>query len=239
MSDVIRLKMDCHQKFVLLMLANYCDAEGGSCFPSVARLAADTGMSDSSVKRALRRLRDYSGLIQVTPGGGARSNRYQLATALIAQLGASATQVTLTQVKTDPGQPDPPPRSDRPPTPVTLTHDPIKEPTKEPTTVGGATNRRPVLQEPTAKHRLAAKTKGVDCDAEWQRYVNWLAANGRVHKDRSAGFSNWLDLARPQLVRPVGAKTQADRRVETNAAIWGVRNEPEPTDITGQSERVA
>jgi hypothetical protein len=37
----------------------------------------------------------------------------------------------------------------------------------------------------------------------------------------------------------VGGKTLADRRAEVNAAIWGVRNEPEPTDITGESERVA
>lgn len=105
--------------------------------------------------------------------------------------------------------------------------------------VVGSTKRPAVLESPTDEHRLAAKARGVDCDAEWQRYVDWLAANGKVHRDRAAGFRNWLGRATPPVLRAVGAKSQSDRRAEVNAAIWGVRNEPEPTDITGQSERVA
>jgi hypothetical protein len=201
MADVIRLKMDCHEKFVLLMLANYCDAEGGSCFPSVSRLAGDTGMSESSVKRALRNLRDYSGLIQVTPGGGAKSNRYQLATALITQLGMAATQVSLTPVGVDPGQADPPPRSQRPPTPVTLTHDPVIDPIKDP------------IRE---SHREIATKDGLNCQEEWQKYQDWLAATGTKHKDLEAGFRNWLRKA--SQFRP-----KQDKREMVAEAIWGDR----------------
>jgi hypothetical protein len=105
--------------------------------------------------------------------------------------------------------------------------------------VGAPPKRAPVLQSPTDEHRLAAKARGIDCDAEWQRYTDWLAANGKVHRDRAAGFRNWLGRATPPVLRAVGAKSQSERRAEVNAAIWGARHEPEPTDITGQSERVA
>jgi hypothetical protein len=106
--------------------------------------------------------------------------------------------------------------------------------------VGAPTKSAAVLQSPTDEHRLAAKAKGIDCDAEWQRYVDWLAANGKVHRDRAAGFRNWLSRANAPPLRAVpGAKSQAERRAEVNAAIWGVRNEQQPTDITGESERVA
>jgi hypothetical protein len=213
MADVIRLKMDCHEKFVLLMLANYCDAEGGSCFPSISRLAADTGISESSVKRALRNLKSYSGLIQVTPGGGVRSNRYQLATALIAQFAAANTPVTLTPVSVDPGQPDPPPGSHRPPTQVTVTHDPTKEPTIEP-----AIRERTIAtfesQEIDPSHHDLAKQLGVDCLEEWAKYRDWMAASGKHHKDLKAGFRNWLRRAEQ-------FKPKRDKHEAVSIAIWG------------------
>jgi hypothetical protein len=104
--------------------------------------------------------------------------------------------------------------------------------------VGAPPKRAAVLQEPTQEHRLLAKSRGVDCAAEWQRYVDWLAANGKVHRDRAAGFRNWLARSSPLPVRSVGG-TQADRRAEVAAAIFGKRGNDEPDDITGQSERVA
>ena len=44
-----------HEKFTLIMLANYSDASG-KCWPSIETLCKDTGLSRPSVKRALREL---------------------------------------------------------------------------------------------------------------------------------------------------------------------------------------
>lgn len=54
-------------RHVLLCLANYADASGGSAFPSVARLCADTGLSESTVRRRLSMLVSL-GVIAVEEG---------------------------------------------------------------------------------------------------------------------------------------------------------------------------
>ena len=216
MADVIRLKLDCHEKFVLLMLANYCDAEGGSCFPSVGRLAADTGVSESSVRRALKRLRDYSGLIQITLGGGAKSNRYQLDTHLIAQLAAGNTPVRLTEVSVDPCQADTPPLSGRQGTPVRLTPDPTNEPTIEPAKKREAPARDLALGEITDEHRQLALQAGVDLGVELAKYNDWHANQppSEQHRDRKRGFNNWLRRA-PEF------KPKRDKHEAVSVAIWG------------------
>ena len=43
-------------RFVLVCLANYASADGTSSFPSLNRLAKDTGLSESSVRRRLQLL---------------------------------------------------------------------------------------------------------------------------------------------------------------------------------------
>ncbi|MEC4511796.1 helix-turn-helix domain-containing protein, partial [Klebsiella pneumoniae] len=40
-------------RHVLLCLANYADADGKAAFPSTARLEADTGLSESTIRRKL------------------------------------------------------------------------------------------------------------------------------------------------------------------------------------------
>ena len=50
------------QKMVLLMLANRVNSDTGRCDPSMERLAEDCGMSRTSVKQAIRQLKD-AGLI--------------------------------------------------------------------------------------------------------------------------------------------------------------------------------
>ncbi len=60
-------------KHVGLNLATYADATGGGAFPGVERTVADTGLSDSSVRRGFRLLRQV-GLI-VREFEGARSGR--------------------------------------------------------------------------------------------------------------------------------------------------------------------
>lgn len=51
------------QRHVLLCLANYADEQGRGAWPSINRLTRDTGMSRSSVIRALKSLRE-AGAIQ-------------------------------------------------------------------------------------------------------------------------------------------------------------------------------
>lgn len=66
------------QKFVLMMLAEYADAEG-RCFPSVETLAADTGFSDRAVQKAIRGLVAAGFLVIEKGGGRGHSNRYRVA----------------------------------------------------------------------------------------------------------------------------------------------------------------
>ncbi len=68
------------EKFVLIMLANHGD-EQNTCYPSVEKLAADTQLGASTVRRCITHLA-VDGKIRVLQRWGARgsrrSNRYQL-----------------------------------------------------------------------------------------------------------------------------------------------------------------
>ena len=60
MAWAIKQVLPTHDKFVLLMLANYASNEGGECYPSIGRLAADTALSKDSVIRAIKSLERQS-----------------------------------------------------------------------------------------------------------------------------------------------------------------------------------
>ncbi|RLP72306.1 helix-turn-helix domain-containing protein [Mycetocola tolaasinivorans] len=67
------------RKFVLVALADFAD-EAGSCYPGQERLAAMTGLSESTVRRSIRDL-ESEGLLATKPrfeGGHRLSNRYLL-----------------------------------------------------------------------------------------------------------------------------------------------------------------
>lgn len=68
------------QKLVLMMLAHCCNGSAGAavCWPSQARLAELTGLSERSVRYALREL-EARCLIQASAGQGRTSSRYRLA----------------------------------------------------------------------------------------------------------------------------------------------------------------
>jgi len=51
------------------------------------------------------------------------------------------------------------------------------------------------LSEPTAEHCVLAQSLGLDATDQWTRYVDYLAATGKPHRDRAAGFRNWLRRA--------------------------------------------
>ncbi|KTR19646.1 helix-turn-helix domain-containing protein [Curtobacterium citreum] len=70
------------QKFVLVMLGDYYNDEWSRAWPSLNRLAEDTGYGKSTVERALRSLRD-EGLVAVeawvvNDGAQQMPNRYLL-----------------------------------------------------------------------------------------------------------------------------------------------------------------
>ena len=63
MSLAISQNLPTKEKFILVMMANYAD-ENLHCYPSIARLCSDTGMSKDSVIRAIKNLEDC-GLVTV------------------------------------------------------------------------------------------------------------------------------------------------------------------------------
>jgi hypothetical protein len=55
-------------------LALHMNTDGGSCFPSIATLAAESGLSERSVQKAIRHLED-AGWLRVRLGGSPRGGR--------------------------------------------------------------------------------------------------------------------------------------------------------------------
>lgn len=100
--------------------------------------------------------------------------------------------------------------------------------------------RRP-LPEPTEEHQRLAADLQVPCQAEFEKYRDWLAANGKRQRDESAGFRNWLRRA-AEFKRPAGKVASVhDKRAATAAAMFGKQEvaSGEPNDITAESQRVA
>lgn len=109
---VLTLDLPASEKWTLYVLALRHGEHG--CYPSEATLIADTGHSESTLRRALRKL-EKRGRITVTHDRG-RSNRYRLN---LGQPDRDQTPVNLTGVH--PGQSDRTPRSKDAQTPVKLT----------------------------------------------------------------------------------------------------------------------
>lgn len=66
------------QRLVLLCIADHANDDGLEAFPSLARLARKTGMTERGVQKAIQALVAL-GELQVTMGGGrGRSNRYRV-----------------------------------------------------------------------------------------------------------------------------------------------------------------
>jgi DNA-binding transcriptional MocR family regulator len=92
MTWAVQIELPVKQKIVLLMLANRASPDDRRCIPSIRRLARDCGMSETSVKEALRALRD-GGLIEVhqrTDGDVNLSNCYELLMSEIQGVGRDA-----------------------------------------------------------------------------------------------------------------------------------------------------
>lgn len=64
MTWAIKQPLPTHEKFVLLMMANYASNDRGDCYPSIGTLAGNTGLSKDSVMRAIKAL-EKRGLLDV------------------------------------------------------------------------------------------------------------------------------------------------------------------------------
>lgn len=64
------------EQHVALTLATYMSANGDSCFPSIPRLAAGSGRSDSTVRDALNRIVEFGFLERQRKRGRGHSNEY-------------------------------------------------------------------------------------------------------------------------------------------------------------------
>lgn len=62
MAWAVKQPLKCQEKMVLLMLANYAD-NIATCYPSVGRLSADCGMSESQVRKCVVKLEAH-GLVR-------------------------------------------------------------------------------------------------------------------------------------------------------------------------------
>jgi hypothetical protein len=120
--DAPKELLDAKAKLVALTLSTYANANGGKVHPGEARLVDDTGLSLSSVRRAVRILRDLGLLDRVVEGsrhgrrGLADEYRLTFGRAYAEALGAAPeTPVRMTGVRL---KPKPEHRSEGPGTPV-------------------------------------------------------------------------------------------------------------------------
>ncbi|MGE9159668.1 hypothetical protein, partial [Escherichia coli] len=87
------------------------------------------------------------------------------------------------------------------------------------------------LEAPTVEHQRIAAEVGVSCQAEFAKYRDWLAANGKRQKNEEAGFRNWLRRAAE--FKPKTSRT--DLRQNVVSEILGATNAKPDRDITADS----
>jgi hypothetical protein len=102
---------------VAYALAMHMDDDGGSCFPSVVRLAEETRLAESTVREQLRLL-ERRGFIRTARGGGrGRANEFQALIPEPGQIGRVVTKPTAARRVSNPppGAGNPPPHGLNPP----------------------------------------------------------------------------------------------------------------------------
>lgn len=119
MAWAVKWDLPVKQKITLLMLANRVNSDTGRCFPSIQNLAQDCGMSETSVKEAIRSLKEAGILVahERRIEGVSLSNEYEL--------DMSKFPPPRRNTPHPPAQYAPPPRRNTPPN---LEEEPIREP---------------------------------------------------------------------------------------------------------------
>jgi len=204
------------EKLVLLALANYASNSAGECYPSMATLADDTGMSRDSVIRAIKAMED-AGLLRVIrrrEGDVNLPNVYRLALqGVVADSdhspqtagGGSRSQRLGVVADSDPNlsvEPIP-----------TVAIAPVGK-ARKPADVSSRGTRLPADWKPDAELMLWARTErpDVDCEMEAEAFADyWRSQPGQKGSklDWPATFRNWIRRAK---ARPSAAKQQARDR---------------------------
>ncbi|HEV7458885.1 MAG TPA: helix-turn-helix domain-containing protein [Roseococcus sp.] len=142
------------RKLVLLALADHAD-QNGECYPSLARIAAHTGLSERGIRIALREM-EADGTIETKHGGGNRASVYRLPVD-----GEHSARRHRQDVPPSGRQP----RHDMPPSPG---HD--MPPTGAPRAgEGGTTCRSPGHHVPPNRHRTISNRHGTKREARETR----------------------------------------------------------------------
>jgi DNA-binding MarR family transcriptional regulator len=165
------IKLQCDspsEKFVLFALANRADTKE-ICFPSIARIASDTGLSERTISRSLKTLEQKTWIKKIT-GHTGYSNRY-----LMTIPGQEEEKKKTGKHTPDTMSPTPDTMS---PTPDTMSPPPM---TPCLTKHQSLTTTKPPLEAP--RQLLSQKAAQLEADypltAEYRPDVIELAAKGR------------------------------------------------------------
>lgn len=221
-------------RIVGVALAEFANGSTMMAWPSNAQLGACVDLSISSVQRALRVLESSGWVEKVAAGGvpgGPKTTRWRL-----------TTPVNLTDVgnpdpgqsdlgpgpvdNSDPGQPDTPPRSNRTPTPVSLTPEPVRT-SFEPEGVTRSNHLQGLLVERGSRTELEA---ALDPIRDRHGTAVLTEAIQTFHDDqRSYRWPRELAAALDPICSTITARHRE--------AITRQRTAPDPTAITGQAAR--
>jgi hypothetical protein len=212
MSWAIGLKLPAREKFVLLMLANYASNDKGDCYPSLARLAEDTGMVNNTVIAAIQRLEEMGALaVQRRKVDGVNlPNVYRLNLAW----GGSASDAPPVQPVGGGSASD--------------AHEPVIEPItkkkKESVRVSWDAGLES-LEVPDEIAALLAQTYGtrVDVPQEVAKASAWLRLNParRPKSDYGRFLNGWISRAADRRQQERRTVTKSDRREAFMEGLFG------------------
>lgn len=200
---------------VMLRLAYFADDDGRNIYPSVARVARDTRLSESQARRTVRKLVRDGWLAEVgqrrVPGRNFYVNEYRIAVdRLVATPGADATPSTDARGSTDAHSPLVPMQDDPSKDPSI---DPPKSPTNANKQSGGkksaqrarrekvrittfldnckATGDQPIPEgDPVFKYADAVELPREWLWLAWREFVERSRENGKRYKDWRLAFRN-------------------------------------------------
>lgn len=236
-------------RIVGVALAEFANGSTMMAWPSNAQLGACVDLSISSVQRALRVLESSGWVEKVAAGGvpgGPKTTRWRLSTPVNltdvgnpdpgqSDLGPGPvdnsdpghTEGGSEPVdNSDPGQPDTPPRSNRTPTPVSLTPEPVRT-SFEPEGVTRSNHLQGDLVQRGSRTELEA---ALDPIRDRHGTAVLTEALQTLHDDqRSYRWPRELAAALDPICSTIAARHRE--------AITRQRTAPDPTAITGQAAR--
>lgn len=188
---------------ILLVIADHAN-DDGLCWPSAARIARRSKLSERQVRRRLALL-EGRGFIAVDK----RDGKTSLVRLLTPNPGhPDVTPDTMTPLTFEGGHPGHP---DVRPTPDTqMSDEPSVNLHKEPLEQKPRTTTLPEGWVPNETHVERARSRGIDVEHQATQFRLHAQATGRRMANWNAAFSMWLNNAKPSPGRPP-ARTDTDR----------------------------